>query len=46
MPCFSYKIKNFESFQKWGIYVKELDIFNHHAKFLVDMSDSGKTNLR
>ena len=41
IPSFSYKIQNFENFQKTGIYVKELDIFNHHAKFQTDMSIFG-----
>ena len=35
--CISYRIQNFENFQKTGIYVKELVIFNHHAKFQTDM---------
>ena len=41
MFCFSYKIQNFENFQKTGIHIKELVIFNHHGKFQTDMSIFG-----
>ena len=41
VTCFSYKIQIFENFQKTGIYVKELDIFNHHGKFQTDISIFG-----
>ena len=45
VTCFSYKIQNFDNFQKTGIYVKELDIFNHHGKFQPDISIFGPPRL-
>ena len=33
VPCFSYKNRNFENFQKNGIYVRELVIFNYMEIF-------------
>ena len=43
--CFSCKIQNFENFQKTGIYVKELVVFNHHGKFQTDLSIFGPPSL-
>ena len=45
VPCYSYKIQNFGNFQKTGIHVKELDIFNHYGKFQTDMSIFGPPRL-
>ena len=42
---FSYKIQIFENFQKTGVYVKELVIFNHHGNFQTDMSIFGPPRL-
>ena len=41
MSYFSYKIQNFENFHNTGIYVEELVIVNHHAKFQTDMAIFG-----